>query len=199
MKNRVIAITGQSGSGKSTVSKYYNQKGYKVIDCDEIVKTVHDNIECQKELSKEFGEDIIENGKINKFILTKKAFQDEKTLQRLTDITHPFIIYDILKLIKEYHSQGNNIVFVDGAVIIGHEFEKYCDTFIVVHSECDAQIERIMKRDNISHEKAEARIRKQTSYKEMFLKADYVINNNQNFNYLIQKSDEVLKDIIEIK
>ncbi len=196
MRNRVIAITGQSGSGKSTVSKCYQDKGFKVIDCDEIVKTVHHNKDCQVELIKEFGDDIIENGEINTKILSQKAFLNDKTLQKLTDITHPFIIKVILDTILEYHKNGDNIVFVDGAVIIGHEFEKYCDEFIVVLADYNKQIDRIAKRDNISKEKAEKRIKRQTSYTNMLFKANYVVSNNAGLELLLNQAEFVLKQIL---
>ncbi len=196
MKNRVIAITGQSGSGKSTVSNYYNEKGYKVIDCDEVAKSVHKNPECLKELAKEFGKDIIKNNSLEKSVLAKRAFENKESLDKLTKITHPFIIKNLLDLIREYQSCNNNIVFVDGAVIIGHDFEKYCDEFIVVFSDYKIQLERITKRDNIDFKKAENRIKNQTSYEIMLKKADYIIKNNTSVDDLIKDSQAVLEKII---
>ena len=95
-KGLIIAITGQSGCGKSTLSSYYRSKGFTVIDCDVVAKEVRDIPECQKELSLRFGGDIVEEGVINTRKLSARAFGSPTGVRTLTDITHPYIINEIL-------------------------------------------------------------------------------------------------------
>ncbi len=197
MMSRVIAITGQSGSGKTTISKYYRENNYTVVDCDEIAKNAHNNADCLKELVKEFSEDILVNGKLDKKELSKKAFINKQTIKKLTDITHPFIIQDILKEVNKAKANKEKIIFVDGAVIINHDFEKYCDEFIVVISEIESQLKRIMERDNISLEKAQLRIKNQDTNESMLKKANYVIENNSTLENLILSAQSTLKKILK--
>ncbi|MEG1801586.1 MAG: dephospho-CoA kinase, partial [Oscillospiraceae bacterium] len=72
------------------------------------------------------------------------AFKDTQSLEVLTEITHPFIIDKILKLVQDSFSKGEKVVFVDGAVIIGHSFEKYCDKIIVVTASLENQCNRLI-------------------------------------------------------
>lgn len=198
MKNGIIvAITGQSGCGKSTLSSFYSSKGYKVIDCDKVAKDARDFPDCQKKLSECFGEDIIFENKVNKELLAERAFSSKEKLQKLTDITHPFIINEIIRQANESFDNGNEVVFVDGAVIIGHAFEKYCDKFIIVVADINTQCERLMKRDNITYEQARQRLSKQTPYSDMLKKADYVINNNKTVESLITQGEFVIRQIIK--
>ena len=194
-KGTVVAITGQSGCGKSTLSAFYSSRGYTIIDCDVVAKDIRTFPECQQQLAEYFGADIIFEGKVDTKLLSMRAFASEEKLQKLTDITHPFIIAEILRQAEEAFAKGDKLVFVDGAVIIGHSFEKYCDKFIVVVVEFEQQCARLMKRDNITYEQAATRILKQTPYSDMLKKADYVINNNKDVQGLILQGELVLRQL----
>ena len=193
MKNKtVVAVTGQSGSGKSNFGRYLTQKGYTVIDCDIVARQVHTDAECIAQLCQHFGDDILTDGIVDRAKLGAKAFADSKSLEKLTQITHPFIIKNILSAIE---NSENDIVFVDGAVIIGHEFEKYCDKFVVVICDRSKQYERLIKRDNISLEQAQNRIAKQTKLDILLGKADFVVYNNETEEHLYSQADYVLRTL----
>ncbi len=194
-KGLIVAITGQSGCGKSTLSAFYSSKGYKVIDCDVVAKDIRTFPECQQQLAEFFGADIIFEGQIDTKLLSMRAFASEENLQKLTDITHPFIEREILRQADEAFEKGDDMVFVDGAVIIGHRVETHCDKFIVVVAALETQCARLMKRDNITCEQAKNRILKQTPYSDMLKKADYVINNNKDVQGLILQGELVIRQL----
>ncbi|MBQ3587644.1 MAG: dephospho-CoA kinase [Oscillospiraceae bacterium] len=196
-KGTVVAITGQSGCGKSTLSRFYSSKGYTVIDCDEVAKYVRTLTDCQVQLADFFGYDIIREGVVDTKLLSARAFASPENLQKLTDITHPFIEKVILERAEEAFDKGREIVFVDGAVIIGGIVEKHCDKFIVVVAETETQCRRLMKRDNITYEQARTRVLKQTPYSDMLKKADYVINNNTGIDTLILQGEYVIRQLMK--
>lgn len=195
-KKMIVAITGQTGCGKSTLSAFYKSKGYTVIDCDRVAEKIREIPRCQKELSEYFGDEILTEGKIDTRYLYAKAFLTKENLQALTNITHPYIVREILKQSDECFKNGEEVVFVDGAVIVGHIFEKYCDKFIVVVSDINKQCQRLIKRDNITEERAKIRISKQTPYSDMLKKADYVINNNTGVDSLILQGEFVIRQLM---
>lgn len=194
-KGTIVAITGQSGCGKSTLSRYYTSKGYTVIDCDRVAKEIRKLTDCQIQLAEEFGFDIIVEGEIDTKLLSRRAFVTPEKLQKLTDITHPFIEREILDRAEAAFEKGQELVFVDGAVIIGGIVEKHCDKFIIVVVDREKQRARIMKRDNITEEQVEARLNGQTPYSDMLKKADYVINNNTAVENLILQGELVLRQL----
>ena len=194
-KGLIVAITGQSGCGKSTLSAYYASKGFTVIDCDEVAAGVHKNVDCLVELQAEFGTDIVSGGMLDKKLLVRRAFATPEKLQRLTDITHPYIIKEILSQADTAFKKGDKYVFVDGAVIIGHRVEKHCNKFIVVVVDFEKQCQRLMKRDAITYEQAQTRALKQTPYSDMLKKADYVINNNKGVQELILQGELVIRQL----
>ncbi len=195
----IVALTGQSGAGKSSLAKFFVNSGIPVIDCDEIAKEIHKDVDCQIQLCEFFGADILVNGLIDKNLLSEKAFSSPQNLHKLTEITHPFIIKKILSDADNLFSNGNNIVIVDGAVIIGHEFEKYCDKFIVVLCQRKYQYERLIKRDGISLQQAQNRVAKQTKLETMLSKADYPVYNNDSIEYLENQGSYILQSLKAFK
>lgn len=199
MKNTiVVGLTGQSGAGKSSLGRYFASKGYTVIDCDEVAAEIHGNAECQQALADEFGADIINDGTVDKQLLARRAFADSESLKKLTAITHPFIIGDILSETEKAFNRGERIVIVDGAVIIGHDFEKYCDKFIVVTCDRNKQYERLVARDAITLEQAKNRIAKQTKLEVLLNKADFVVYNNTNVKDMENQGDYILRTLNKI-
>ena len=197
MKDRyIIAITGQSGSGKSTFSRYIASRGYTVIDSDMVAREVHGDPDCLRRLTDYFGRDILAYDlTLDRKKLSRKAFASPEALQMLTDITHPYIIENILRKAENAFERGETMVFVDGAVIIGHSFERYCDRFIVVVTDRDIRAGRIMARDSISRQKAEERIDGQTPIEDMLVKADYVVFNNTTPDRLSLQGDLILRQL----
>ncbi|MEG0091735.1 MAG: dephospho-CoA kinase [Oscillospiraceae bacterium] len=196
-KGLVVAITGQSGSGKSSFGKIYENLGYTVIDCDKIAASITGCDDCKNKLVEYFGTSIVKDGKIDKKELSNLAFKEEKTLDVLTAITHPFIIKEILRIIQECFEGGEAVVFVDGAVIIGHSFERYCDKIIVVAASLENQCARLMDRDNISYSQGKNRILKQMELEQMIKKADYVVHNNSTKDDLKAQGKKVLEKILK--
>ncbi len=197
-KGLTVAISGQSGCGKSTLSRYYRSKGLTVIDCDEVAEYVRTIPDCQIELAEYFGYDIIREGVIDTKLLASRAFSNAENLQKLTDITHVYIEQEILNRRQRAFDKGRQIVFVDGAVIIGHTVEKHCDKFIIVVAELETQCARLMKRDSITYEQAAQRIKGQTSYSDLLKKADYVVNNNTTVESLILQGEFILRQLTKI-
>ncbi|MEG1070016.1 MAG: dephospho-CoA kinase, partial [Ruthenibacterium sp.] len=143
---QIVAITGRSGSGKSTVSAYFASKGFPVLDADVIARTVTEKgSPCLVKLAKAFGADILdENGCLLRQELAMRAFQDCKSAKKLTNLTHPAITKKLLAGIECACKEGATLVFVDGAVIVGADFEQYCDKIILVTARERDAISRIV-------------------------------------------------------
>ncbi|MDE6777217.1 MAG: dephospho-CoA kinase, partial [Oscillospiraceae bacterium] len=93
----VIGLTGQTGAGKSTVSKIFSQNGFALIDADKISRDVVEiGKPCLIELVDYFGSQILNpDNSLNRKALAKIVFTDKRKLESLNSICHPFITEEI--------------------------------------------------------------------------------------------------------
>lgn len=183
-KMLIIGLTGQTGAGKSTVSKILEKYGCYHIDADKVAHDILENDkEVQEKLKERFGEDIIDkDGKINRKILAARAFADNESTLALNAITHPAVnnkIQNIIMVQKEY---GTKAVIIDAIALFESGEAKLCDYTVAVTAPRDVRLERIIARDKISVSRAKERINAQKDESFFTLNADYIINNSEPYN-----------------
>jgi len=178
----LIAITGSIASGKSIVSKWFEDKGYKVFYADTIGHDVLKNPEILKNLVDEFGIEILKNGKIDRRKLGEIVFNNLEKLKFLNNLLHPRIRADMQKIIDTSNSE---ILFFEIPLLFENGLERGFDLIINVSSREENQITRLEKRDGISKEKALKKINTQMPDVEKQKRANVNIFNNKEIKDLI--------------
>ena len=161
---KIIGITGRSGCGKSSATKFLAQQGYPCIDADLIAREVLlPGSPCLAELQAHFGEDILdETGALRRRLLADRAFATPEGTRTLTEITQPEILRRIEDRLVQAKENGAAMAFVDGAVIVGTPFEARCDELVLITAPYERSVERICARDGIAPEMARRRLDAQT-------------------------------------
>ena len=192
---RTIGITGRSGCGKSTVSAHYRALGYRVADADLVARQVLEpGSACIPLLVEQFGADILdEAGGIQRRLLADRAFARPDGSQRLVSITHPEIVRRLLQEGEQVRQAGQDVFFVDGAVIVGAPFEPYCDGIILVSAPLEESVKRICARDGISEESARRRLDAQLSEETLRAACAWEIRNDSTLTCLLEQADWVLE------
>lgn len=188
-----IGITGNIGSGKSTVSKILEKKGYPVFNCDEAARLVRNDRKVQDLILGAFGSKILtENPYSESYLdeyyldsakLAHIVFNDPEKMRILTDIVHP----EVNKKLKNWYKEQENSlgisssstkkVFVENAIIFETNTNKEYDEILIVHAPEKIRIERVMKRDSASEDEVRARMNFQHDENYKLENADYVIYN----------------------
>ena len=190
--NLKIAITGGIGSGKSEVCSIIKSAGYPVFSCDEIYSELLNCGTFDSDLKIHFGEQIFQDGKLNKKKLSSIVFENKEELEKLNKITHPKILNCAFERMKAY-----NLSFLEVPLLFENGFEALFDGVIVVLRDLRERIESIVKRSGISTEEAILRIKSQYNYEKCNLTKYYVIHNYSNLECLGVCVDRILKDITE--
>ena len=196
---KTVAITGRSGCGKSTVAEYYRSRGFSVLDGDAVAREVtQPGSPCLPKLAKAFGADILdEGGALSRGVLAQRAFATKGDARRLTDITHPEIVRRLLAGVAQARAVGAKLVFVDGAVIVGAPFEPFCDAVIVVRAPQQVLEQRIMRRDGISRQAAQARLASQPAQERLDAAATFLLDNTGSEQALRAQARAVLENLLK--
>lgn len=178
----VIGLTGPSGAGKSVVADLFARYGLPVLDADGIYRQLLvPPSDCLRELAKEFGEEILAaDGTLQRKKLASIVFGDADALKRLDEISHRYVMEEARRQIRSYRERGILAVVFDAPQLFEAGADKECNLIVSVLADRRVRLERIMERDRLSSEEAEARITAQ--YSDDFFRnhSDYVIENNEN-------------------
>lgn len=189
----IIGLTGGIASGKSTVSKYLAEKGFKVYDADKIAKNISEEKYVQEEIIATFGDKILDkNGNVDRKKLKEIVFENKDKLKKLNGIIHPKVI-DFYKKLKEKNT--DEMIIFDVPLLFESGLDKICDKILVVISDYEVQLDRIVERDKIDRELASKIVKAQLSNEERIKKADVVIENNSNLEDLFEKVERFCETI----
>ncbi|MGY8945455.1 MAG: dephospho-CoA kinase [Flavobacteriales bacterium] len=174
MKN--VGLSGGIGSGKTTVSKILKNNGIPVYDSDTRAKFIMNNsYEIKKRIIDNFGKESYQDNVLNKKHISKLVFNDKVALKKINMIVHPFILKDFIDWKK---SVFYKYVVYESALIFESGFYKNNDYNILVISDKNERIERVVKRDNVNKKDVVIRINNQWEDEKKIPLADYIINNN---------------------
>lgn len=177
----LVALTGGLATGKSFVGHALRDLGCHLIQADELGhQVIAPDGEAYNAVISEFGEAVLDqNGSINRRRLASMVFDNPERLKRLTDIVHPRVRDRERQIIAEIGAtEPDAIVVVEAAIHIETGgYKNYARVVLAVCSE-EQQIQRAMKRDNLTREEVEARLRRQMPLCEKRKFADYVIDTS---------------------
>lgn len=171
---RRIAITGGIGSGKSFVCDLLRLHGINVYDSDDAAKRLYyTDQELQESLKQLVGDDVYIGNKLQKRILAEFILASEANKQAANDVIHPAVARDFLKSGKEW---------LESAILFDSGFYRRVkfDHVVCVTAPLEVRINRIMKRDGITREKALEWINRQWPEEEVARRSDSIIVNDGN-------------------
>lgn len=192
---KVIAITGGIGSGKSVCLREFERLGAHIISCDEIShRIMMRGGSAYEEVLERFGNEILgKDNEIDRAALAEIVFSDRNKLEELNSITHRLIFEEINKNINE---TAAGIICIEIPLLFTIESPIDIDFKIAVIAPRETRINRAMVRDGASREKIEARIKNQITDEEMQRLADYVIENDGNFDTLSKRVEKIFEEIV---
>lgn len=182
----VIGLTGQTGAGKTTVGKALAEKGCRIVDTDVIARKAVEIPEVIATLCKRFGDDIVNDGVLDRRELARRAFATPEGTAALSAITHPEITRIAIEEIHTAEKDGAKAAVIDAALLYDSPLVAVCDKNICVVADEKVRLGRIMERDSISESDAMLRIKAQPPIEYYTEKSDIIINNNPGADFAAQ-------------
>ncbi len=185
---KVICITGPAGSGKTTLSKYLENKGYHVINVDSLG---HKALEVSKEkILQEFGNILDSHGNIDreKLRLRLKTPSDWEKLER---ITHP-VIRNLLQ--EEIEKTSENKIVVDAAIPFKLKIDHLCNVIIKITAPREILTQRLKKRGMDDSFIEDILKRQENEYKQPE-RWNIVINNNGKLEEFLETALKIIEEL----
>ena len=176
-----VGLTGSIAVGKSFVSSVLAGLGCHVLDADltarEVVAPGHEGL---RRVVEAFGTEVLgADGRLDRARLGRVVFADEGKRQLLNSILHPLIIAAQDGWLRGREREDpTGVAVIDAALMIESGSFRRFDKLIVVHCRDDVQLERLMRRDNLSREDAERRVAAQMPQAEKMRHADFLIDTS---------------------
>ena len=189
---KIIAVTGGIGSGKSSVLKILNDLGYSVFSCDEILSEVYRSRSVKKQLKKLFPSAV--KGliilRVDRKTLSSIVFASPENRKKLENITHP----EILRLAKEKIKKvGAKLSFLEVPLLFEGNYQDQFDGVIVVKRSLEDRISSVIARSNLTKKEVEKRISAQVDYDLLDLSKYIVIQNDGDLNSLKEKTLQAIE------
>ena len=173
---KIIGLTGGIGSGKSTISKEFKCNSIPVYDSDTRAKILMNSSKVLKaKLIEFFGSSAYSNGFLNKKYISNLIFNDSSALNKINSIVHPEVFDDFINWKCRLN---NDFVIYESALIFESGSYKLNDYNILVISDINKRIERVIKRDNIEKNDVLLKINNQWPDQKKIPLADYVFENS---------------------
>ena len=185
---KIIGITGGIASGKSTVTNFLRQKGFEVVDADAVVHQLQKpDGRLFQILVGHFGEKILlEDGELNRPLLASLIFNnsDEREWSKQTQGQ---IIREELGTLRDKFYETEELFFMDIPLLFEQDYAAWFDETWLVYVSPDVQLKRLMKRNHLSKESAEARLASQWSLEEKKKLANHLLDNNGSRDQLLSQ------------
>lgn len=198
-KPYLLGLTGGAGSGKTTAAECLKSLGAVVVDADEISHALTaPGGEALPAIREAFGEEVfLPDGALDRRKLGDLVFADEGRRRALEAIVHPATQREMLRRIDEAAAQGAQVAVLDVPLLYETGMDALCDEVWVTLLDREAQALRLMSRDRLSREQADARIMSQMPPAEKAARAAQVIKTNRPVAEVRHELTQLYRDLLK--
>lgn len=191
---KIIGITGGIASGKSTVTNYLMQKGYQVIDADQVVHELQTKGgKLYQALISWLGSAILnEAGELDRPKLSQLIFSSQENLAKSSQLQNDIIRQELANR-RDQLAKTEETFFMDIPLLFEQDYADWFDEVWLVYVNPETQIKRLKARNGYSQEEALQRLASQMKLEDKVPYADFVIKNDGNLEELIEQIDKNLR------
>ena len=191
---KIIGITGGIASGKSTVTNYLRQKGYQVIDADQVVHELQaKGGKLYQALVSWLGSAILnEAGELERPKLSQLIFSSQENLAKSSQLQNDIIRQELANR-RDQLAKTEETFFMDIPLLFEQDYVDWFDEVWLVYVNPETQIKRLKARNGYSQEEAQQRLASQMKLEDKVPYADFVIKNDGNLEELIEQIDKKLR------
>lgn len=188
-----IGLTGSIGMGKSTTAKLFVDAGVAVNDSDAVVHDLYAG-EAAPLVEAAFP-GTTRDGMVDRQILGRQLAQDPAGFKRLEEIVHPLVRKRESKFLAQQREAGTDMVVLDIPLLFETGAEQRVDVIVVVSTDPQIQRERVLARPNMTEEKFNMILSRQTPDAEKRRRADYIVDTGHGVEAARDQVAEIIADL----
>jgi len=194
----ILGVTGQLGTGKSTVSAMFAELGAVVVNADLLAnRSIRSGKPGFEKVLRVFGKDILNQGQIDRKKLAEIVFPPQADagakLKELEKIIHPLVIAETKKEIATLTRAGKKMIVLDVPLLFESGMDKLVDITLVVQANAKIRLQRILKDGRLTGEAVKQRGGLQLSMTEKIRRADLVVDNNASIEKTRSQVNQIWK------
>ncbi len=175
----IIGITGPTGAGKTTALNELEKLGGVIIDCDAVYhELLKSDLTLQSELQSRFGVLVDENGVFDRKKLGAVVFHDPAALADLNAIAHRHVVEAVKVILAKAEEDKIPAAAIDAIALFESGLADLCQATVAITAPADVRVERIMAREGISREYAQARVNAQNPEEFYTSRCQHTLRND---------------------
>src|SRR3954470_15511475 len=175
----LIGLTGNIGSGKSTVAQMLSERGATIIDADVLARrAVEAGTSAHERIVSRWGSDIVApDGQLDRAALRRIVFADHEQLEELNQIVHPEVERLRSRLVEQARKRGDRIVVCDIPLLFERHMTDAFDRIMLVDAHRAVRLERLVKDRGLRETEGMEMIAAQMPAELKRARADFVLDN----------------------
>lgn len=193
---RVYGLTGGIASGKSTVSRMLRELGAHVLDADVIARqVVEPGTPGLAAVAARFPGVVGPDGRLDRAKLGARVFADPHERAALNAITHPLVREEFTRQMRALEAQGVERLVYDVPLLVESGLHAGMDGVVLVWVPRALQKARLMARDSLSEEAAEARLASQLPLDAKRPHATWLVDNSGDLETTRAQVERIWREI----
>ncbi|MBI2757124.1 MAG: dephospho-CoA kinase [Chloroflexi bacterium] len=191
----IIGLTGNIATGKSVVRRMLEHLGAYTIDADSLShRAIAKGAPGYQPVIESFGKWMLDkDDEIDRIKLGNLVFRDMTAMGKLEDIVHPLVRQAIDVLVKR---AGQRVIVLEAIKLLESELRNSCDSIWVTYAPEEVQVERLIRKRNMTRDEAQQRISVQSAQAEKIAAANVVIRNIGSYDDLWKQVNSAWKQVV---
>lgn len=193
-----VGVTGNIGSGKSSVARRLAELGAAVIDADALARDATEDPEVLAAIARQLGPDLVVQGRLDRAATARRVFADAGARRRLSAIVHPWVRRASAALREELErsEEAPAVVVLDIPLLFENGLEAGLDAVIVVDAPLELRVARVAARSGLDPDEVRARDAAQMPLADKVARADFVVDNGGSPQQLEAQVDAVWGELL---
>ena len=193
-----IGLTGNIGSGKSTVARLLVERGAALIDADALAREAASDPLVLAEIAEKLGDGLVKEGKLDRAATAARVFEDAEARGVLNGVIHPWVRRESAARVAALSTRPDppKIILMDIPLLYENGLEAGLDAVVVVNAPLNVRVKRVSKRSGLGEAEVLARDGAQLSLEEKVARADFVLENGGTLETLERQVEALWRDLV---